>query len=473
MKLKGSVTLLMSYLSIFSIAVLGSFADSSRISAARAMMTDDGLLAAQNILAEYEREILDDYHVLFVDSSELEGDKGAKEKADSYLKKMNEPLTAFSNDWMGTHMSFSEFNFNKGMTENNCQYFVKQAVAYAKYEGLVDAAKRITTSEASPAITIDGSKAYFLAENAISDTNSNENKKDLSEFNDDELIGEGNEATDEQKEKLKEIDKLKDDSDTSKNLSLSLLLPADATISGHEIEEVEWNVTSEGEKISGEFYDSLAMQAYIDHCYSDYMHPVDDKEHALMYEKEYIICGKKSDKANLTAVVDAIFGARLLKWIAYNKEKRGAEARTMALAIAAAFPEAAELEPAIEAAIIAAWSAVDARNDVVSLFKGEKIDLMPKNSAVEVGYSEVLDEMIAIHNIVSDKTAERCVRLIEQNMRVRYKPDFRADSCYSAITAEAEGKVEPRFFALPVITRMISKAPKDFTYKIPIEAELN
>ena len=71
MRAKGSVTIFLSLALILVIALVGSLLESTRVTVAREVALDDSYLAVQNILAEYQREIWNDYHILFVDASEL------------------------------------------------------------------------------------------------------------------------------------------------------------------------------------------------------------------------------------------------------------------------------------------------------------------------------------------------------------------------------------------------------------------
>ena len=140
MKAKGSVTIFLSLALLLVIALVGSLLESARLTVAREVALDDSYLAVQNILAEYQREIWDDYHLLFVDASELQGEEGAKKLGNSYLSKM---MPSGSGDYLGAVTDFTKIDFKENLTENNCYYFTKQVTAYMKYGAAGSVGKKI------------------------------------------------------------------------------------------------------------------------------------------------------------------------------------------------------------------------------------------------------------------------------------------------------------------------------------------
>lgn len=71
MRVKGSVTIFLALALLFVTALVGSLMESARVSVAGEIALDNSYLAEQNILAEYQRELWNDYHVFFVDVSAI------------------------------------------------------------------------------------------------------------------------------------------------------------------------------------------------------------------------------------------------------------------------------------------------------------------------------------------------------------------------------------------------------------------
>ena len=130
MRARGSITVFLSLALILVIALIGSLLESSRVTVAREIALDNSYLATQNLLAEYQRELWNDYHILFVDVAELGGEEGSIKIGNSYLSKM---LPSGKGDYIGAVADFTEIGFKENLTENNCYYFAKQAAAYMKY----------------------------------------------------------------------------------------------------------------------------------------------------------------------------------------------------------------------------------------------------------------------------------------------------------------------------------------------------
>ena len=140
MRVKGSITIFLSLALLFVIALIGSLLESARVTVAGEVALDNSYLAEQNILAEYQRELWNDYHIFFVDASLLNGEEGAVKLANSYMDKM---MPGGKGDYLGTTASFTSLNFKENMTENDCYFFAKQAAAYMKYGAAAGVGKKL------------------------------------------------------------------------------------------------------------------------------------------------------------------------------------------------------------------------------------------------------------------------------------------------------------------------------------------
>ena len=182
----------------------------------------------------------------------------------------------------------------------------------------------------------------------------------------------------------------------------------------------------------------------------------DDKKEALRYGLEYLIAGKESDEANLSSVANRIFGLRTIVWYGYflTRKDKMAEAEAIAATIASvlALPAAIEI---IKYGIVMGWSMDEARKEVKSLLKGDDIPLLPgKSEGVKLKYQSFLDSFLVI---ASGKLPIRMVKLIEQNIKLRYYQGFRADSMYAGVNGEVSVKTMPRIFRLAFLDGIVQR----------------
>lgn len=192
------------------------------------------------------------------------------------------------------------------------------------------------------------------------------------------------------------------------------------------------------------------------HFYNFLSEPKKNAEkEALRYGIEYLVMGADSDEENLSAVVYRIFGIRTLSSFAYllTRQDKVAEARSIAVSVAGALgiPAAVSI---IETGILMGWAADMARGEVKLLLEGKEIALFPGNEAIKAGYLNFLDAFLAAEY---SKLPERMVRLIEHNIRLRYKKSFRADGLYAGVDCTVNYVVEPRIFRLWFLDSFLQK----------------
>lgn len=178
----------------------------------------------------------------------------------------------------------------------------------------------------------------------------------------------------------------------------------------------------------------------------------DKKKEALDYGLEYIVIGDSSDEGNLRGIAQRIFGIRTAVWFSYflSRPDKVAEATEIAAATVGILGPAAVL--AVKTAILLGWSADEARKDVKEILSGGKVPLHPSTVSIKVGYEKYLTIFLMGS---MNHWGSRSVKLIEQNMRLRYHKDFQADNCFSGVVGEVKGKVPPQFFRLGFIRKMI------------------
>ena len=539
MRVKGSITIFLSLALLFVIALIGSLLESARVTVAGEIALDNSYLAEQNILAEYQRELWNDYHVFFVDLSSLNGEEGAIKLANSYMAKM---MPGGKGDYLGTTASFTSLSFKENMTENGCYFFAKQAAAYMKYgaaagvgKKLINNANLIKTAEDGTDTLRKGLKIKVEAEKKLIELE--REKKKLEEKANDikkgadnvrEIIGGEVKAqskseplgieeakgpkvqkSEEQnpvakkleaqksevqklvaqksevqkaeakrtevqddtpkytekevadaKKKYKESQKNLDDAtgDGSAGGTLGFFISGDKKVSKRKISSTTWNDVKTEKEGKTDLVEKGFLILYAKAHFKNFLSKVkeDDKKEALRYGLEYLIAGKESDEANLSSVANRIFGLRTIVWYGYflTRKDKMAEAEAIAAAIASvlALPAAIEI---IKYGIVMGWSMDESRKEVKSLLKGEDIPLLPgKSEGVKLKYQSFLDSFLVI---ASGKLPVRMVKLIEQNIKLRYYQGFRADSMYAGVNGEVSVKTMPRIFRLAFLDGIVQR----------------
>ena len=525
MKVKGSITIFLSLALLFVTALIGSLLESARVTVAGEIALDNSYLAEQNILAEYQRELWNDYHVFFVDASLLNGEEGAVKLANSYMDKM---MPGGKGDYLGTTASFTSLSFKENMTENNCYFFAKQAAAYMKYgaaagvgKKLINNANLIKTAEDGTDTLRKGLKIKVEAEKKLIELE--REKKKLEEKANDikkgaenikEIIGtevhaqsksgllgieeakrsessnqihtkmvekpkamakkievQKSEVQDDTpkytekevadaKKKYKESQKNLDDAtgDGSAKGTLSFFISGDKKISKRKISSTAWGEVQTEKEEKTDLVEKGLLILYAKAHFKNFLSKTkeDDKKEALKYGLEYLIAGKESDEANLSSVANRIFGLRTIVWYGYflTRKDKMAEAEAIAAAIASvlALPAAIEI---IKYGIVMGWSMDEARKEVKSLLKGDDIPLLPgKSEGVKLKYQSFLDSFLVI---ASGKLPVRMVKLIEQNIKLRYYQGFRADSMYAGVNGEVRVKTMPRIFRLAFLDGIVQR----------------
>ena len=530
MRVKGSITIFLSLALLFVTALIGSLLESARVTVAGEIALDNSYLAEQNILAEYQRELWNDYHVFFVDASLLNGEEGAVKLANSYMDKM---MPGGKGDYLGTTASFTSLSFKENMTENNCYFFAKQAAAYMKYgaaagvgKKLINNANLIKTAEDGTDTLRKGLKIKVEAEKKLIELE--REKKKLEEKANDikkgaenikEIIGtevhaqsksgllgveeakrsessnqihtkmvekpkamakkievqkaeaKSTEVQDDTpkytekevadaKKKYKESQKNLDEAtgDGSARGTLSFFLSGDKKVSKRKISSTTWSDVKTEKEGKTDLVEKGLLILYAKAHFKNFLSKTkeDDKKEALKYGVEYLIAGKESDEANLSSVANRIFGLRTIVWYGYflTRKDKMAEAEAIAAAIASvlALPAAIEI---IKYGIVMGWSIDEARKEVKSLLKGDDIPLLPgKSEGVKLKYQSFLDSFLVI---ASGKLPIRMVKLIEQNIKLRYYQGFRADSMYAGVNGEVSVKTMPRIFRLAFLDGIVQR----------------
>lgn len=140
-RVQGSFTVFFAGILLSMVALLGALMESARIHAVKAMAADSSYLALQNVMAGYQRELWEEYHVFFVDLQEAGGEEGILAELEESLAESWEPAGGIlGRDWMGVSCGVSSAGAVMRMTEAKGGYFESQAASYMKYRVGADVA---------------------------------------------------------------------------------------------------------------------------------------------------------------------------------------------------------------------------------------------------------------------------------------------------------------------------------------------
>lgn len=181
------------------------------------------------------------------------------------------------------------------------------------------------------------------------------------------------------------------------------------------------------------------------------MSPADEENSFFRNEIEYIIEGKKSDAANRSAVrADLLKMRTLLNSIyIYSSPKMMKEALLLAETITPG-PEAV----ITQAALIAAWAAMEAELDIKTLDEGGKVPVFKDpsswktdiNGKVAAGKGEFEERgydyegylKILLTALKKEVRLTRMMDLIQINLQGTYSEDFYIKDCYRGFKFEAQ-----------------------------------
>lgn len=440
---KGEITVFLALVLTILLSVLFTVIEAARNNAIQFQTECAADMAVQSALAEYNREMLEQYELFFIETG-----YGTKEAGYILLEQ----------------------HLQNYMQENLQQISAKEA-AVTKACGAADKEGAVLRRRAAE---------YMLQKNGAVDfreilSHTNQTKEEgLLE----DKIGQKrhkNEAA------IDAVDTTVTDEDGKKK-KISVNNPADAVnskrgsgsilrlvtkgeilsdkeavlseyISHRGYEEKNGFLLEENEEIAGE---DIFFQKYLMERCGNY---VNRKENSyLEYQMEYILSGKSSDYENLKSVVNRLLILRETINFSYlmTDSSKQTEAETLAMTLAAVilFPELKDL---IKLSILIAWAYAESVNDVCTLLSGEKISFRKDSHTWKLGlknamrlnikengcggdesglsYEDYLHILLALMN--QRERTMRFMDVIEMDLRqTAGNENFQMDHCIDTFTAE-------------------------------------
>ena len=346
-------------------------------------------LGTDSLLAEYNRNLLEEYGLLFIDTAYLDK-TGSLDKTQAHLQKYLESnlnpdknlLPLGSRDLFGFKVERAQITRASRATDNDgevLRYMVDSYMAERYGYGLITDVKDMVESVSSLKLDeIDINK------------NNDTAQEDIKNFEPPEEEGmEWSEA--DRDDPVKEVTKIR--------AGGILKLVTDGDISGTHINVNEYAskrnlVAGDGLAVGKEPKDDLLslllFNEYIIKQTGNYRNV---KEKGLLsYQTEYIICGKDSDEKNLKEIVNKLIlirGAANTLYYITDVEKQE-EAITLASGLAAAVA-CPFLEPVFKAAIDAGWIYAESVYDVKKLMHGKSVPLITTYDDWDLGLDKAIN----------------------------------------------------------------------------------
>ena len=433
MKTKGSMTCAMSLLLLVIISLLAACIQSSRVSCARAQAANAMGAAMYSLFAQYDRDLLEDYHLFFLDSGY--GDSRPN-LAQVIAQTETFALPILSSGLTNCELDTCGITGFRLASDDKGEAVKAQILRYMK-DNL-------------------GTKGIQLIKDRF-----NQNVEAMEEQ---EEIQEGGleEAPIEEEVPMEDISPSNNPLEIIENIRshgfLGLVLPAGGTVSEKSVEAESLLSFRELEQGMGALplsqgksavTDKLLIQEYILDSLSFYTQ--ESHPGTLEYQVEYVLGGKDTDRENLQYVVNRLLLIREASNIAFlytDPQKRAElQACASALSLLLLIPEGMTL---VQGVLAAGWAYIESICDVKTLLSGGKVPLTKDNgswkthlnhlstedaSSASAGldYRDYLFLLLSFSS--EDRLTFRCMDMMEQNIRAKEgRANFSFDACLDAVS---------------------------------------
>ena len=468
-KNSGAVSIFLVLMLAVMLPLILTMIEGARISAMKTAMECAADLSLDSALAEYNRELLRQYDLLFIDTAYC-GEQGSLENTkDHMIEYVNENLdtdgkTFFfrKSDMLGLELEDIEFSNVSRATDDNGSVFRYMALSYMLEKYGIDYVK-----EAKDLCEKSESSGLFKGDIKKEEADA-QKKLDDYEFEHPQVDdGNGGKMDDPDWEEPEKADPAENINKLRSKGILSLVCKGE--ISGKSTDLKQYasqrdlvkgdGMCSDWDERNGVMYDMLFNEYILCKC-GNYTKKKDGS--LLDYEAEYIIVGKNNDNDNLKAIANRLLlirGASNSIYFFTDAElTSAAEAMAAALAAATLTPE---LEPIYKPLICAAWIYAESLSDVREIFNGKKVPLYKQkgewklslegalgmtaqslekedgNNTGSIGFGYMEYMRIFMYSTGKDTKTKRMMDIVE--MDIRQQPGyehFRLDNCIAAATVQ-------------------------------------
>lgn len=442
MRQKGSMTIAMCMMLSVMLGILAAAIQLCREQYARVQAVNAADTGLYSVFSEYERDLLEEYDLFFLDSGYGRGSIDAFHVVQQMENSM--ALTLESGIRGSTQESCSITGYSLA-SDNDGEVFCAQAAAAVREHLGTEAVKRLKE---------------YLSDTGKVIEQQQEQKDAGAPPMPEEPEAEG--------ASMPEITPENNPLEIIKRIRamgiLGLVLPNDAVISEKETDVSTFTSNRNLQKGMGDMKeqktgaaDKLFLQTYVMNKLGTYRVP--GNPGALDYQVEYILGGRGSDRENLKKTVNRILLLREAANAAYlytDPEKRAqSSALAASLCTALLIPEGAFV---VEKLLLLGWAYGESLLDVRQLMAGGKVPLVKTGADWKLELSHIGQIFTLLQNGQTENTsgldyndylqillfttsrhslAFRCMDMIEQNIRLKPgKENFRIDSCMEGLEME-------------------------------------
>lgn len=230
--------------------------------------------------------------------------------------------------------------------------------------------------------------------------------------------------------------------------------------------------------------EEFCLDSYIQDRFGSYTREIPDWKKSLDYQWEYVVAGGKSDKENLSSVLNRILLIRTV--INFAAIYRDAGKKAEAYAAAAAVVGFTGLEPLIrltQTLILIVWSIVESMVDLAGLLQGRDVPVVKSPSGVLTSFSQLFQisgkaitqrakkwkkggknsfgykEYIFLFMALTKKSTRlyRIMDMIQWDMVRNGYDGFQLGTCVFSVTVKGEFSFPSRFFRMAPIGQMLER----------------
>lgn len=458
----GYLTVYLSLSLTLILSLILTLAEGARINTMRMEAECAADIGMNSVLAEFHRELLEQYDLLFVDTSYGTASPSVNKTAEHlryYMQKNftvgeREPVNA--RDWLSLAVENSMIPEYSIASDEGGEVMKRQALAYMK----------ASTPEGMLAGIGEGIAGDIsLLEGLGLHTRDIESERKGIQAQIDSIALPKKDGEDGEQVEI-ELDNPADKVNSARTSTiLTLILKDTSSLSGtavnidnyisHRARNKGTGLPPERRRSEG-IADRLLFDSYLFEKCGRYGKELDKS--LLKYQVEYILCGKESDADNLEKVAKRLLAWREAANVIYilSDSAKCAEARALALTLTAVLQVPALTEP-VKYSMLFAWAYIESLYDVRSLLNGGKVPIIktaadwqtdigcisdfsgtiPENEKTQRGldYGDYLRIMLFLENDTTKNL--RAMDIMEMDIRMTIgNRHFRMDACFDSFLAE-------------------------------------
>lgn len=405
---KGSVTIYMSLILAVLLSLLLTVIEGAR-SRAVSIRADCAFdLSVYSVFAEYNRQLYEEYGLLFIDTSYGEA-TASSERVNRHLRYyMEQNLDKDRNglklfDFTKCFAEQTEITGCSYATDRHGEVFERQAIEYMKYKYGLSYIEKLQKE-------LERAKEQELFTKDFSaDRNENHGKIEEAEKEGIET-GEVDENGDPIRKEV-DIDNPADDMNVTRAKGILLLVTGSEDTISSQCVDLSETVTHENPKTKGfgdddrgsvSLAERLLFDAYVLEKCGTYREP--KKTGQLQYQAEYVLAGKNNDTDNLKTVVHRLLLLREVSNCIYlfSDAAKVSEAAALATSICSAAGAMVLIEP-VKLTLLFAWAYAEAIYDVKQLLAGGRVPLIKTATTWHYSLSGMLaveGEQVVAENVL-------------------------------------------------------------------------